>query len=218
MTPACHPHNPRPAVPHRRGALPRGGGARPRGPHWAARGGRSVPPSRPERPPQEKRRRTHPHCHEPGARGRVRPGRCKPTGSADSPRDESTSADLPTTLLSSRKRNALIRPPGRATGSGGSGAGFLPDTIEERTTRRREKARAGAVATVAGASGAGRRWVSLSIRPPWRPGVPGTRRVLFPAAFRLLSLCGGRRRGSGGAAAAAVASGPQGRPLCQGAA
>lgn len=86
--------------------------------------GRSVRPSRPERPPQEKRRRTHPHCHEPGARERVRPGRWKPSGPTDSPRDETTKTDLPTALLSSRKRSAFIRPPAALPEAEGLGRRF----------------------------------------------------------------------------------------------
>lgn len=101
----------------------------------------TLPPKGPARAfplaADRQRRRRHPHSPTPH-------------GARTAQEGESASTDLPAGLNSRRKRNPLICPRRCATGSGlDSGAGFLPDTIGERTERTREGLWRGVVAMVA---------------------------------------------------------------------
>lgn len=117
-------------------ACPGSGRAQPAIPHCY-----TLPPKGPARAfplaADRQRRRRHPHSPTPH-------------GARTAQEGESASTDLPAGLNSRRKRNPLICPRRCATGSGlDSGAGFLPDTIGERTERTREGLWRGVVAMVA---------------------------------------------------------------------
>lgn len=88
-----------------------------------------------------------------------------------------------------------------------SGSSFPPDAFEERTPRRREAGAGGRRCYGGGCfwrgERAGPRQGSLSLRPPGRAGVPGTRRLNRPTeakpshgGFRPLSLRGGKATGA----------------------